>query len=281
MYQGNLWIEGAPSQIFYLFVVPVFSIIIWLIELTNYANSKVRIIHILFSWSSFFEIFLMTFIIWSLRHIERILGKKQFIIFLFYNFIFYLPFCIIFNIFSKQSIPLNLHYFYSYSLIMFMLAYIPSSPIFLILDDKLVITLCFILDIAVYAPMTFIPLITSILGTIAWSFGILPLSRFTTEPLEMNDDQNNINARNRTSRRHNRNHRISQFPSNVLSLNQTTAHLATILFDDDERNQPLSIREEDLRSMREMGFDENDARTALTSCRNDVQRAIDMLINAH
>ncbi|KAK8893866.1 hypothetical protein M9Y10_022295 [Tritrichomonas musculus] len=299
MFLGDIWIDGAPSLYYFLFIPPVFSLLIWLIELQNIYYLTLRIIHIIFCWFSLFDIFIVELLIWSLRNIERIVGPKQFRVFLFYNFIAYLPLCILSNILSPNTVCIPLGYFYPFSLFIFMLVFIPSSPVFLIITDKLVITLGYILLIAVYIPYSLVPLFGSIIGTIIWNYDIFCLSKCATEPLEISDDDmvviprmrehgihhsrhhtrtiNHSNRRNRNRQGININMRMVNPLSDLL---QPLNGAANLNIAEEENNEP-EVRQSDIRQITEMGFEEPQARNALIRCHNNVQRAVDMLLNGN
>ncbi|OHT00879.1 hypothetical protein TRFO_32352 [Tritrichomonas foetus] len=291
MLSGDFWIDGAPSQCYFLFIVPIFTFIIWLIELQTTTEKYILIIHILFCWNSIFEGFFMSFIIWSLRNIERIVGFKSFRNFMIYNWISYLPFCILINFLTGIETHLPMNYFYPFGLFSFMLYYIPSQPIFLILTDKCVLTLAFILDIIVYLPYSLVPVVTGAVGTAMWSYDVFHLGRCATEPLEISDDYPNSSRRRNRNRRHNnRNHNTNTSNNRTHHQHHQPQQQQSLLDipipeDIEDRNNihenDPEIRESDVHTITEMGFDEQHARTALIRSRNNIQNALDMLLSGH
>lgn len=292
MFIGDIWIDGAPTQFYFLFVPPIFSLLIWLIELQNSQYTTLRVIHIIFCWFSLFDIFIVEFLIWSLRGIERILGCKQFRIFMLYNIIIYLPCCILTNLFVPKNICLPLGYFYPFSLFIFSLAYIPSTSIFLIVHDKLIVTLGFILLIAVYFPYSFIPLISSIIGTLLWSYDVFHLSKCATLPLEISDDDMVVIPSMRDHSSHHRNHNYrsrSRSRSRHQGISIDISNQQPYLLDplnpesntnaNEEDPEEIEVKPEDIRQITEMGFEEAQAREALVRTRNNVQRAVEILLN--
>lgn len=294
MFIGDIWIDGAPTQFYFLFVPPIISLFIWLIELQNTQHLSIRIIHIVFCWFSLFDIFIVEFLIWSLRNIERMIGTKQFRIFMFYNFIIYLPFCVLVNFFAPKDACLPLGYFYPFSLFIFMLVYIPSTSIFLIIHDKVFITFGFTLLTAVYFPYSVVPLITSILGNLMWCYDIFHLSKCVSMPLEISDDEMVIipSMREHSSRNHRRNrnsyHNHSRSRSRHQGINIDMANQQAYFLDPlnpvqnsnaEEDATEVVVRDEDVRQMAEMGFEEAQARDALVRSHNNVQRAVEILLN--
>ena len=151
---------------------------------------------------------------------------------------------------------------------------------------------------AIYIPYSFTPFITSIIGTLIWNYDIFHLSKCATEPLEISDDDMVIIPRMREHAMH-RNHRIHTHTANRnrnrnrnrqgININMNMINPLTELLEplnnihntqlgEANANEP-EVRQSDVRQITEMGFEEEQARNALVRSRNNVQRAVDMLLN--
>jgi hypothetical protein len=205
----------------------------------------VSVIHSLLGWPTVFESFCFPFVIWSLRHVERLLGHKVFVVFLLYNYVMYLPLYFPCMFGFRWYSHISMLYFHPYALFIFMLAHIPALPVFLALSDKLMVTLLFLLLIAIQLPCSLVPLTSAIIGNICWSFDVFSLSRFTSGG---GDTEHRQTFRRRLP--------LTQEPE--LQDDQSVAdHVDTIC---------------------QMGFDHSEAIEALRRSRNNVQGAIEYLL---
>ena len=243
MFFGDTSIEGAPSVVPFLYIVTFMTSIICLIESQGSDAKWLLIFHSLVGWPTMTEVIVLFFCIWAFRCIERILGWKLFRNFLVYNIIAYLPFYLLFMIYFQWYNKISLLYFYPYSLFVFMLCHIPSTEIYLIITDKMFVTMAFVLSMAVQFPYSLVPFGSAMLGNALWSYDVGGLLRWTKESIEPNDG----------------------VASSVPSLSDS----------DDDRHEH---RNNNLQTIIDMGFHEFDAIEALRRTRNNVRRAIEHLL---
>jgi hypothetical protein len=133
-------------------------------------------------------------------------------------------------------------YFHPYALFVFMLAHIPAVPVFLVLSDKLMLTLLFLLLVAIQLPCSLVPLVSAIIGNLCWSFDVFRLSRFATGGADVEFRQ--------TFRRRRQ---------------------------DPEPQDEQSVADS-LDAICQMGFDHSEAVEALRRSRNNVEGAIEYLL---
>jgi hypothetical protein len=229
-------ITGGTTMTFFCFLA----------EFHPTKSKIVSVIHSLFAWPTLFEGFCFPIVLWSLRHVERLLGRRVFIVFLLYNYVAYVPFYFPCMFGLRWYSRISMLYFHPYALFIFMLAQIPAIPVFLALSDKLMVTLLFLLLIAIQLPCSLVPLASAIIGNLCWSFDVFRLSRFTTGGAETEHRQ--------TFRRR---RPPPQEP-------------------EPQDDQSVADR---LDTICQMGFDHSEAAEALRRSRNNLQGAIEYLLS--
>jgi hypothetical protein len=172
--------------------------------------------------------------------VERLLGQSAFWIFITYNIIAYLPVYVPLVIFAKWYNHLSLLYFYPYSLFFFTLSHVPATPVFLLVSDKIVISLLFVLFLAIQVPYSLVPFVSAAVGNALWECDCFRLCRCAREAL--------IGDADGTPVVHNRSRRT------VIELGQNGGNVAAIC---------------------QMGFTHQEAVEALRRSRNDLQRAVE------
>ena len=238
---GDVSIEGAPTVIPFLYIVSFMTSIMCLVESQGPDAPWLLIFHSLLGWPTMTEVIMLTFCLWAFRGVERILGEKLFRNFMLYNLIAYLPFYLFFMIYFKWFNRISLLYFYPYALFIFVLCHIPSTEVYLIITDKILVTLAFVLTMAVQVPYSLVPFGCTILGNLMWSYDVIGLLRCTKETIAANDGA------------------ASSIPQPE--------------YDHDNHHHTNSVR-----ALVDMGFNEFDAIQALRRTRNNVNRAIEHLL---
>jgi hypothetical protein len=166
-----------------------------------------------------------------------------------YSMISYFPIYVLATIVLRFYSHFSLVSFYAYTTFLFSLYHFPAIDIFLVISDKFLITLTFLLAVAVQLPYSLITALCSGLGIWIWRKDFLGLSYFARETVDPNDGQ----------------------PLNLVQSRIAGTSGETVdMFDS---SLPGSIR-----SIVEMGFSEFQALTALRANNNDVQRAVEHLL---
>ena len=145
MYYGDLSLQNAKYTSFVLVFCGFMSIVAILAQDEIFDVPILDIFQTLICWPSMIEVVVISFTLWSLRHIERLLGQNSTQLFLLVNFVTYAPtFCAIIYTFGIKS-HYSLLFFVPYSLFIFMLWRVPA----LSLDkmDKLLISCVFSVEI--------------------------------------------------------------------------------------------------------------------------------------
>lgn len=140
--------------------------------------------------------------------------------------------------------------FVPYGLFIYMVWHIPALPIAgKWLTDKILLTIVFIMILALQFPFGFMPLISAIIANIIWTFDTVKL-RFLVSPDPLTSPEDDI-------------------------------HLFDNDNDNDENeNDPVEENREGIKQIEDMGFTRTQAITALRNNGNDVQRAVDSLLSS-
>lgn len=200
----------------------------------------------LFAWPTFNEGMLLTACMWCFRAIERILGTKQLMIFLLYNFLPYIFFYVAVTLIFGFALHFSFWYFVPFGLYIFTLWNIPALDIVPHVSDKMIVTLLMLTVLIVRFPLGFVPITSSILGNFLWSFDLLQLRKFLEAHSPLVTDENE---------------------GPLVPGIEDITELAEV--ENDKVNQIV-----------EMGFTRDQATDALRANDNDVQKAIDSLLKA-
>lgn len=177
MFDGDPNFIGSEFTYFLLFVIDFFTLIFYFAQEDDIIVPLLDVCQTLIAWPSFSEGFILTIFVWSLRHIERIIGKYNFAIFLIYNLLTYLPFFVFMIEMKGFRIHFSLFYFLPFSMFIFALWQTPSSNLFSFITDKIILCLAIITITIIHFPYPLFILPTSILGNILWSFDIFRLKK--------------------------------------------------------------------------------------------------------
>lgn len=177
MFNGELSLENSKIISFIIISCGFMSIVVNLAQDGNFDIQEFHILHTFLCWPSIAEDLMMSFILWSFRYIERLLGEKSMVCLLLNNLIVFLPmFCVTIYI-SGIKRHFSFILFIPCSLFVFMIWRIPSAPFLKIpkMSDKAIVTILFSIELIMQFPFSALSLITSVFGYIFWlndSFGI-------------------------------------------------------------------------------------------------------------
>lgn len=146
------------------------SIVINLAQDDNFDIQIFHLLHTFICWPSIAEALIISFILWSFRYVERLLGEKSLFCFLLNNFIVFFPvFCVIIRIAGIKH-HFSFLFFIPCSLFVFMVWRIPSTPIYKNskLNDKVIITILFSIESILQFPFSFLCLLSSSFGYYFW-----------------------------------------------------------------------------------------------------------------
>ncbi|KAK8842730.1 hypothetical protein M9Y10_025593 [Tritrichomonas musculus] len=270
MFDGDLWTEGSPILSNFVFLAGFFTLVLSAAQEDDIIIPTLDIFHTFISWPNFNEGVIITFCLWCFRNIERILGIKVLVQFLFYNLISYLPLFITTIILKGFRSHFSFLFFVPFSLYIFIVWQIPSVKLFSVLTDKIAISLAFIFLVCCHFPFSLFPLISAIIGNIIWSFDVFRLKKCTQEPVDeydntiddihvsindLEDSQENLDANPSANR--------DQRPN----------------IDAENRRNDIDANSDAVKSIIDMGFSRDQAILALSQCDNDVQRAVNKLLS--
>jgi hypothetical protein len=244
---GDPSLSGSGYAYPFIFGPSVFTVAFCIAELDGTDSRALFIAHSLLAWPTLSEAFFLTVSIWCFRSVQRILGNSRFSRFLLCQLLAYLPVYLSVVIFFHFDRHISLLYFYPYSLFVFVFLHIPSTPLFLILSDKLIVTLCFLLTVLVQFPYSLIPLICACTGTFIWECFFVEIESSSIEVIGDDEGSPHHSRRDFSGGRSHEHRSPSPFLGNVSSLI-------------------------------EMGFTEYQALTALTRSGNNLQRATEFLL---
>jgi hypothetical protein len=198
------------------------------------------------SWPSVYEGLLLTVCLWCFRGVERILGSGLLCVFLLYNGLVFVP-CFIGIIFLRGFIShFSLFYFVPYSLYIFTLWEIPTTPVVRMLSDKVLISALLITAASLRLPYSLIPLGTGVIGNVLWSFDAFWLKH------------------------------LCRFGENVVSEEVGVETEEPLLGGEVD----AEMSSEHIKAITEMGFTDAQARRALRDNENNLERAVDSLLAA-
>lgn len=170
MFNGELSLENSKFISFVIIFCGFMSIVINLAQDGIFDIKEFHILHTFFCWPSITEDLIITFILWSFRYIERLLGEKSMICFLLNNLIAFLPiYCVIIYVTGIKR-HFSFFFFIPCSLFVFMIWRIPSVPFSKMpkFSDKIIVTFLFSIEIIIQFPFSILSLLTSIIGYIFW-----------------------------------------------------------------------------------------------------------------
>ncbi|OHT01269.1 hypothetical protein TRFO_31938 [Tritrichomonas foetus] len=250
-------------------------------------------------WPTILEGFCMAFCLWAFRHIERLLGRKSFAIYLLYNVLTFLPtFLLILQIRGFKS-HFSFLFFIPFSLFVFMLWRLPATHYSGPLTDKFIVCLAVFIVVVLRFPFSIMTLLSASIGYYCWTFDIFKLRRILTNhaPLSIqmppfasesnsrrssagnasNDDQNEnsplidrrINFNQNFDIENNVNPNMNHINSSLNSFSPTNTNANSF---------PSNVDNEKLTLITSMGFSEEYAIRALHECGGDVNEAIDYLL---
>ena len=270
MFDGDLWVEGSPILTNFVFLIGFFTLVLSAAQEDDIIIPTLDVFHTFISWPNFNEGTIITVCIWCFRNIERVLGFKVLIQFLFYNFITYLPLFILTVFLRGFRYHFSFFFFVPFSLYIFIVWQIPPVKLFHFLSDKMVISFAFLFLIICHFPSSLLPLISSIFGNILWSFDVFGLRKCTQEPIEdqydgIDDLHVNINDLEDSQEIQDSNSMNNEIKNNNETRNSNNAN-------DIDRDSDA------VKTIMDMGFTRDQAITALSQCGNDVQKAVDKLL---
>ena len=213
------------------------------------------IVQSLICWGTFYECIILSACFWCFRHIERMLSTRILINFFIYNAICYAPFWGLIVYFKGFKSHFSLMYFIPFSLFIYTVWQLPSIPIPVSgkLEDKIVLTMMFVILLVITFPYGFCPLLTSILGNILFEIDFLRLARLVK--IEESSDDAMVPLR--------------ESPLNAAN----TAPLAN-----PEDDLDTDINQDSLNNLVSMGFNETEARNALIQANGNLEEAVNHLL---
>ena len=268
MFDGDLWIEGSPILTNLVFLIGFFTLVLSAAQEDDIVVPTLDIFHTFISWPNFNEGTIITLCIWCSRNIERILGLKVLIQFLFYNFITYLPLFILTIFLKGFRYHFSFFFFVPFSLYIFIVWQIPPIKMFSFLSDKMIVSLAYLFLVLCHFPYSLFPLISAIIGNILWSFDVFNLKKCTREPIEYQEDgiddlHVSINDLE-DSQEVQDNHSINEQRNTEMQNNKD--------------GNEIDGDSDAVKSIMDMGFTRDQAISALSQCGNDVQKAVDKLL---
>ncbi|OHT01510.1 hypothetical protein TRFO_31660 [Tritrichomonas foetus] len=172
MFDGDLSLDNSKITSIVLITCGFMSVVVSLAQDDIFEIPALDIIQTLICWPSIFESVIISFTLWSLRHIERILGIRSISEFFFINFLISIPtfyFAIFISGFKRHY---SIMFFIPYSLFIFMIWRLPaitfhSKPK---INDKVLISIIFIFEILWQLPYSILSLIAANIGYMLWSY---------------------------------------------------------------------------------------------------------------
>lgn len=243
MINGSRDFTGSPILSNMAILMLFMSTVLSLAQEDDFEIPFLDKVHTYLCWPTFFEGILLLACLWSFRHIERLLGQKSFIIYQFYAFIAYLPVFFFIIAIKKYRYHFSFFYFVPYSLFAFMFWQIPATMISPPITDKIMISMVMAMIVSTKLPYSILAFGSGIIGFYLWNNDILQLRRLTSTVRSMQITFNND--------------RVS------IEINEDN---------DQEPSTPL-------QELVSMGFSEQAALDALRYTNNDVQSAVEYLMN--
>ena len=236
-------VGGAPVTMVFALISVIGTIIYCFAEFIGYRSTSTVAQHSFLGWPTMLEGVVFAVSLWILAPVERILGRKQFRNLLLYTGVAYLPLYIGSVALFRCFEDLSALFWLPYSLFVFMLLHIPATEVYLIVTDKLVITLAFATVIAIHAPYSFVAVVGAIIGNAMWSYDVIGLARCTRETLASDDG----------------------VPERLV-------------VEERESDSEEGSVERNVAAIVEMGFNEFEAINALRRTRNNINRAVEYLL---
>jgi hypothetical protein len=173
MFHGDASFEGSQILADIALFIGFLTAVLYFTQDQTIEIPLLDIVQTLLCWPSFLEGFLITFCLWSFRHIERMLGLSGFIAFIIYNFLAYLgPFFLVLTLKGFHA-RFPLLGFIPHSLFVFMIWRLPAVMFAEPLTDKFVISLSMLLVVTGRFPYSIFSLLAAIAGYSAWSHDVL------------------------------------------------------------------------------------------------------------
>lgn len=250
MFRGDYSLKGVSIITNFMIITSFLTIVLLLAQDDTLIIPILDKIQTILCWRTFKEAVFIDISLWCLRHVERIFTTSSFLIFLLYNLICYFPFFIMILIKVGFHHHFSLAYFVPYSNVIYFLWYLPSTSVSGLISDKLIIFVVFGLLILINFPYSIICPISSIIGTIIWSYDVFRFRNLTFHQQLISN--NNI------------------VENNFLGAGQ---------LDIEEPNSGEVTNETDIQRLIDMGFTEEEVRSALQQNDNDTERAINQLLS--
>ena len=266
MFQGDFSFDGAPLIMNILMLTAFMTVVLLLAQEDDLVIPVLDLVQSLVCWPTFYECLIITSCLWCFRHIERIMGTRILVNFLLYNFITFLPFYVVVIYFFGFQSHFSFLYFVPFGLFVYILWNLPSITVSGKLEDKMLMTIMFLVIMLISFPLAFIPLGTAIIGNILFHFDLFRLKKCvhvdddTSDFGEIHPNNNNNNNNNQG----NGNNRPTQ--------NQFDNHDPSTLNNNNEDYH------EQLESMTGMGFTEEESLDALRRYRGNMEEAINHLL---
>lgn len=312
MFKGSLDFSGAPIIENIVTLLGFLTIVLYLAQDKSVTIPILDIIQTFLCWPTIFEGIHIAFCMWSLRHIERLLGLKSFTIYLLYNFITYVPIFLFVLLLKGFKGHFSFLFFVPFSLFIFMIWRLPSEVYSGPLTDKFIVCLSFVFVVILRFPYSILVILSSALGYYLWARDYLMIKRLASIEI----DRHAPAFSDHSSRSHNN--------RNTNSSEQSPLLAASDAIENSNEEEPFALpinrntRENGRRSSRSsthsdhnnnnnnaafnrpnnsnssngnndfdslvaqivaMGFSGPDARSALQTTRGDINAAVDYLLS--
>ena len=221
----------------------VTTVLYCFLEAVGFQSRRVKIQHSVLAWPTMAECCIFAVSWWSLSAVERMLGSKQYRNLLLCAALAYVPLYSGALVLIEWFEDLSLMAWLPYELFVFMLCHIPSTEVYLIITDKLLITLGFVIAIAIHLPYSLVAFVASCIGHALWCYDVFGLSKCVKETV-LSDD----------------------------------GVAERIVIEEESESEEEPSVDRNVNSIVEMGFNEFEAANALRRTRNNVHRAVEYLL---
>ena len=234
---------SARVTTFFGVISAVTTVLYCFLEAVGFQSRRVKIQHSVLAWPTMAECCIFAVALWSLSAVERMLGPKQYRNLLLCAAAAYVPLYLAASVLLECFEDLSLMGWLPYELFVFMLCHIPAMEVYLIITDKLLITLGFVTAIVIHLPYSLVAFVAACIGHALWRYDVFCLSRCAEETV-LSDD----------------------------------GVAERIVIEEESESEEEPNVDRNVTSIVEMGFSEFEAANALRRTRNNVHRAIDYLL---
>lgn len=177
MLRGEESFTGAPVLRDIVIITSILTVICETIE-DSTVNVPIRsIVRTVACWPSIMAASLAAALLWSSRHVERVLGLLGFGIYLLYHFIVYVPFYVVMHVCFGYSKRFSLVLFIPCSMVFYLLWRFPSKQLLPYLRDKMLLLVVYLGFLSTTVYYGLFALVSSIIGYVLWTYDLLFIKR--------------------------------------------------------------------------------------------------------